>query len=41
MSFNARFEPPTLNELDELAYFEIDCDHECDHCEWDCGDDDL
>lgn len=41
MSFNYRFEPPTLNELDELSQFDQDCDHECETCFWDCeeGDD--
>lgn len=41
MSFTNRFEPPTLTELDELALFETDCNHECENCFWDCGDDDL
>ena len=39
MSFNYRFEPPTLSELDELSQFEPDCDHNCETCFWDCGDD--
>ena len=42
MSFDFRFEPPSLTELEELAYFEEDCDHNCDECFWQCdGDEDL
>ena len=39
MSYNARFEPPTITELDELACFacfETICDNECDDCTFKC-----
>jgi hypothetical protein len=38
MSFNYRFEPPTIFDDDDL-YFECPYNHECDGCEYDCGDD--
>lgn len=40
MSFDFRFEPPSITELEEMAQFETDCDHECDKCFWDCEGDD-
>ena len=40
MSFDYRFEPPTLQELDDMAYFECPYDpKDCENCEYDCGDD--
>ena len=39
MSYEFRFEPPTITELEERSQFEIDCDHNCDECWFDCGDD--
>ena len=36
MSRDFRFEPPSMSELEEMAHFELDCNHECDNCEWDC-----
>jgi len=39
MSYAFRFEPPSPSELEELAMFDVDCDHECDKCFWDCGED--
>ena len=38
MSFDYRFEPPSATELEELAIFEQDCDHNCEQCWWDCED---
>lgn len=37
MSFDFRFTPPTLEELDYVP--DYDCDHNCDDCTFDCGDD--
>ena len=37
MSFDFRFTPPTLEELDYVP--DYDCDHNCETCFWDCGDD--
>ena len=38
MSRDFRFEPPTIQELEDMAtaYIFDDCDHDCDNCEWDC-----
>ena len=36
MSYNARFEPPTITELDELSTFETICDNECEDCTFEC-----
>ena len=41
MSYDYRFEPPTISELEELAYFENDCDHDCENCFWDCEEVEL
>jgi len=38
MSFDYRFEPPTIWD-DADQYFECPYDHQCDGCEYDCGDD--
>ena len=38
MSFDYRFEPPTATELEELAQFDIDCDHNCENCFWNCDE---
>ena len=27
---------PTDMEYADMEWFEIDCDHECDNCEFDC-----
>ncbi len=40
MSFDYRFEPPYLDELESMAYFECPYNHECDGCEYDCEEDD-
>ena len=40
MSYNYRFEPPSLDELESMAYFKCPYNHQCDGCEYDCQDDD-
>ena len=37
MSFDFRFEPPTLADFEDII--DYDCDHNCDDCTFDCGDD--
>lgn len=34
MSFDFRFEPPTITELDYVPDYE--CDNDCDNCCFDC-----
>lgn len=41
MSRDFRFDPPSVSELEEMARFEGDCDHNCETCWFDCGDEDL
>ncbi len=39
MSFDYRFEPPTLYELEEMAFCECPYDpKDCENCEWDCDE---
>lgn len=40
MSYDFRFEPPSITELEELSMFDVDCDHNCETCFWDCEGDD-
>ena len=37
MSFERRFELPIYDESDE--HFKCPYDHQCENCEFDCGDD--
>ena len=39
MSFDFRFEPPTLQELEDMAKSSCIFNHNCNGCEYDCEDD--
>ena len=39
MSYNARFDPPSDLYYSSMEYFECPYNHECENCEFDCGDD--
>ena len=36
MSFDFRFEPPTINELEDMGTSECPYNYECKNCEYDC-----
>ena len=38
MSFDFRFTPPTLTYFEDRIEYD-DCDHKCETCFWDCGED--
>ena len=42
MSFDYRFEPPTMRELEDMAYSECPFDpKDCENCFWDCSDEEV
>ena len=40
MSFDFRFTPPTLLDFEDRIEYD-DCDHNCETCFWDCGEDTI